>query len=153
MSAAAAAADAAQPLDGIVPYINRNSPQLRGRNLAKNPIQGLWEAAAKIALRGELLLTAAVDKQRYAPYVMAALAGLSVGAVSWRSLGCHSYAASGLLNVEGSHVHGYCLSPALVLLHYAPGVALLRAHIGHSPTCGTCILPALMGCLDGHCSM
>lgn len=110
LSTAAAAADAAytaQSLDGIVPYINRKAPQLRSRHLASNPLQGLWEAAAKIALRGELLLTAAVDKQRFAPYIMAALAGLLVGAVSY----CANVQKLLLrwLDVKGNHLHCCCL--------------------------------------------
>jgi hypothetical protein len=86
VQSSAAAADAAlstaDPLDGIVPYNNHRSSQLKGRSLPSNPLQGLWEAAAKTALRAELTLAAAVDKQKFAPYIMAGLAGLLVGAVS-----------------------------------------------------------------------
>lgn len=65
-----------------MPYLNRNAAQLRSRHLPSDPIQGAWETAAKLALRGELLLAAAVDKRKYAPYVMAGLAGVLVGSVS-----------------------------------------------------------------------
>jgi hypothetical protein len=65
-----------------VPYLNKNAAQLRGRHLPSDPIQGAWEVAAKAALRGELLLATAVDKHKYAPYVMAGLAGVLVGSVS-----------------------------------------------------------------------
>jgi hypothetical protein len=86
VQSSAAAADAAlstaNPLDGIVPYNNHRSSQLKGRSLPSNPLKGLWEAAAKTALRAELILAAAVDKQKFAPYIMAGLAGLLVGAVS-----------------------------------------------------------------------
>ena len=86
-TAVAAAADAAtfstsQQLDGIVPYISSRAPQLKGRGLAANPLQDLWQAAAKSALRAELLLAAVVDKHKIAPYIMSALAGVLLGTVS-----------------------------------------------------------------------
>lgn len=86
-TAAAAAADAAtfstsQQLDAIVPYISSRAPQLKGRGLAANPLQDLWQAAAKSALRAELLLAAVVDKHKITPYIMSALAGVLLGTVS-----------------------------------------------------------------------
>jgi hypothetical protein len=72
----------ANPLDGIVPYNNHKSSKLKGRSLPSNPLQGLWEAAAKTALRAELTLAALVDRHVFAPFIMAGLAGLLVGAVS-----------------------------------------------------------------------
>jgi hypothetical protein len=81
-AAAAAALSTANPLDGIVPYNNHKSSKLKGRSLPSNPLQGLWEAAAKTALRAELTLAALVDRHVFAPFIMAGLAGLLVGAVS-----------------------------------------------------------------------
>jgi hypothetical protein len=84
VSAATAAVDTFSPaeeLEGIVPYANHRASQLKGRSIAVNPAQGAWQAAAKLALRAELLLAAAVDKHKLAPYVMAGAAGLLLGSV------------------------------------------------------------------------
>lgn len=89
MAAATAAVDAlgpAEELEGIVPYVNHRSSQLKGRSIAVNPAQGAWQAAAKLALRAELLLAAVVDKHKFAPYVMSGAAGLLLGTVSYAEI-------------------------------------------------------------------
>jgi hypothetical protein len=154
-TATAAAADAAaysttQQLDGIVPYISSRAPQLKGRALAANPLQDLWQAASKAALRAELLLAALVDKHKFAPYFMSALAGVLLGTVSTcldiKQLRQQQVEAAQLLRSPGLGCCPYCkscasaccctwlvLSCCFALVGIPPAAIMALLHCKHGP--------------------